>query len=243
MGKVFVIGIGFSPLSARAGNAVRGSSAIMASQRLFEIFSRYDEYDAVAQAVVVLNNVDDTIRFMRDHLLRHQHDTVTLLAAGDPFFYGIGRRATEEFGRDNVEVLPDLSCMQVAFARIRESWDDALLISLHGGPIAGRRRRLEYELTDLSELVATHKKIGILTDRENNPAVIAGALRDILSPSVSIVMFVCERLGYDDETITAGPPEEIAKGSLREPNVVIVMSERSHDDADTNRSGGDPSGR
>ena len=59
---------------------------------------------------------------------------VVLLASGDPHIFGIGRRAVREFGKDAVEILPDLSSIQIAFSRIKESWDDAFLMSLHGGP-------------------------------------------------------------------------------------------------------------
>jgi precorrin-6Y C5,15-methyltransferase (decarboxylating) len=47
-------------------------------------------------------------------------------------FYGIGRKVIEEIADANVEILPDLSCMQAAFSLLKMPWDDALLISLHG---------------------------------------------------------------------------------------------------------------
>jgi precorrin-6Y C5,15-methyltransferase (decarboxylating) len=37
-------------------------------------------------------------------------------------------------------------------------------------------------------------------------------------------LYVCERLGYDDERITEGGPEEIAAMSFNDPNVVIVRN-------------------
>lgn len=141
-------------------------------------------------------------------------------------FFGIGRRAVREFGKDNVEILPDLSSMQMAFARIKEAWDDAFLMSLHGGPDPGKRRRLPYEISDIPSLLQKHNKIAILTDKENNPSAIA---KEILDSSLScshtplLQLFVCERLGYPDEKLTKGMPAEIADMSFSEPNVVIIQ--------------------
>ena len=50
-----------------------------------------------------------------------------MLATGDPLFYGIVRYLTDTFGKDRFEVVPHVSSMQLAFARVKESWDDAYL--------------------------------------------------------------------------------------------------------------------
>jgi len=79
--------------------------------------------------------------------------------------------------------------------------------------------------------------MGVLTDRENNPRVIATILQSAIGkppiPELSqepgqskIVMHVCERLGYPDEKITMGSPAEIAAASFSDPNVVIIMKDR-----------------
>ncbi|HCC68574.1 MAG TPA: cobalamin biosynthesis bifunctional protein CbiET, partial [Nitrospiraceae bacterium] len=150
---------------------------------------------------------------------------VVLLASGDPMFFGIGRRVVKEFGKDVVEILPDLSSIQVAFSKIKEPWDDALLISLHGGPDPEKRRRLEYEINDIPMLLEGHNKIAILTDKVNNPSEIAKILNLSLPTShFQLKMYVCERLGYPDERIVEGTPVEIAEMSFLDPNVVILKN-------------------
>ncbi len=150
--------------------------------------------------------------------------SVVLLASGDPLFFGIGRRMIEEFGKERVEILPDLSSVQTAFARINVPWDDAFFISLHGGPDIAKRRKLPYDASDIPWLLERYGKMGILTDRENNPGVIARVLQSaIRTPKSEIVIHVCERLGYPDEKITRGTPAEIASESFSDPNVVIIQ--------------------
>ncbi len=222
--KLSVIGIGFRPLNEQAKKLVLSSDVILASGRLAEVFRGYDDYAAVRGRMVVINNIDQTLRTLKEEVEKKR--AVVLLASGDPEFFGISRRVLEEFGKDAVELFPDLSCIQAAFARIKEPWDDALLISLHGGPDPAKRRRLPYEVGDIPSLLEAHPKIAILTDNRNNPAEIAKALdTEPATPKDGVIMYVCERLGYADEKSTKGAPHELAVKSFSDPNVVIVMKQ------------------
>ena len=58
-----------------------------------------------------------------------------LVSGGDPLFYGVARYLCDRLGKDHFEVVPHVSSMQLAFARIKESWEDAYLTSLAGRPI------------------------------------------------------------------------------------------------------------
>ncbi|MBF0328051.1 MAG: precorrin-6y C5,15-methyltransferase (decarboxylating) subunit CbiE [Nitrospirae bacterium] len=218
MSKIFIIGIGYKPLDQSAEKALSQAEVILASHRLLEVFERYDNYATVCSRIKVINNVDATIEYIRDNLAKR---TICLLASGDPLFFGIGRRVLKEFGKDAVMLFPDLSSMQLAFSKIGEAWDDALLMSLHGGPDPEKRRRLKYEIADIPDLAAIHKKIGILTDKQNNPSVIASEL--IKSDTANMLMHVCEKLGYADERIISGTPAAIAAMSFAEPNVAILL--------------------
>lgn len=234
MNKIYVIGIGYRPLNTRARELILNSEVILASKRLYEVFQRYSEFDEVKDRVRVINRVDETISFLHSSLITHHSSRpLVLLASGDPLFFGIGRKALEEFGHDKVEILPDLSSIQAAFAAIGEPWDNAFLMSLHGGPDPEKRRRLPYELKDIPALLEQHNKIAVLTDRENNPAVIASFLNSSpIARHPSLVLHVCERLGYSDERVSSGTPEEIAGMSFADPNVVILkrnaLKEKTH---------------
>lgn len=222
--KLSVIGIGYRPLGKPEKDVVLAAGDILASSRLYDVFKRYDEFDAVRDRIRVITKVPDTIAFIREWFSRPAAHPLVLLASGDPFFFGIGRRMLEEFGSERVEVFPDLSSVQTAFARINVPWDDAFFISLHGGPDIAKRRKLPYEISDIPWLIERHGKMGILTDRENNPSGVAKTLYAALrTPHSELIMYVCERLGYPDEKITRGTPGEIAGKSFPDPNVVIVI--------------------
>ena len=233
--KLYVIGIGYKPLDTKARDIILGAGVILASTRLFEVFKGYDEFESVRDRIKVINNIDETIAFIRAEEQKSRSTevrktsellnlrTIVLLASGDPMFFGIGRRAVREFGKDKVEIIPDLSSIQLAFSRIKEPWDDAFLMSLHGGPDPEKRRRLPYEIKDIPALIQRHDRIAILTDRENNPAEIARVLNQ--SPVVRnyhLTIFVCEKLGYPDERIISGAPEELVDMKFADPNVVVI---------------------
>jgi precorrin-6Y C5,15-methyltransferase (decarboxylating) len=222
--KIHVIGIGYRPLDRKAREVLLKADVIIASTRLSGVFSAYEEYESVKERVLVIQRIDELMEYMRSNTGK---SSIALLASGDPLFFGIGRRVLDEFGPERVEMLPDLSSIQIAFSRIREPWDDAFLMSLHGGPNPAKRRRLPYEIKDIPLLLEAHNKIAVLTDRENNPSAIATVVEaGSPRPYGSIVMHVCERLGYSDEKITSGTPAEIAGMTFSDPNVVMIINRR-----------------
>jgi precorrin-6Y C5,15-methyltransferase (decarboxylating) len=222
--KICIIGIGYRPLDKKAKEALYKSDVVLTNSRLLEVFKSYEEHDKVKDRIVVIDNVHETIDYIKAEV---QKSTLSLLASGDPMFFGIGRVITEEFDKDIVEIYPDLSSVQTAFSRIKEAWNGAFLMSVHGGPDPSKRRKLEYAMNDIPLLLARHNKIAILTDKVNNPAVIARTISESFSlprfPAFPLIMFVCEKLGYPDEKIIKGTPEEISQMQFAEPNVVIVV--------------------
>ncbi len=221
MAKLTIIGIGGGPLDARARQAAMSSRIIVGPRRLCGLFKGYAEFAEARGRIRQIDTPDETMAFIRESLTRGE-GRIVLLASGDPLFFGIGRRAVLEFGRDAVEIIPDVSSVQLAFSRIKEPWDDALLVSLHGSADADSRRSVRYTLADLPAHLAAHRTIAVLTDRAHNPAAIAEAVASAGADRSPLLFSVCERLGYEDERITEGSPVEIAAMSFNEPNVVII---------------------
>ena len=219
--KIYVIGIGYKPLDEQSREVLMASDAVLASDRLFDVFKRYGEFEAVREKVLVINKVDETLGFIRENLGKK---AIVLLASGDPMFFGIGRKVIALCGADHVEIVPDLSSIQAAFSKIKVSWSDALLMSLHGGQALEKGSR-RYGVDDLPSLVLKHGKVAILTDERNNPALISKQL--LAHPDLPPVkVFVCERLGYGQaERIIEGTPETFACETFSDPNVVILVSD------------------
>jgi precorrin-6B C5,15-methyltransferase / cobalt-precorrin-6B C5,C15-methyltransferase len=221
MAKLTVVGIGYKPLDERARLSLTAAAYVLGSKRLIEVFERYPEYEINREKVKLIDGVNETMRFIHESFSRGIQE-ITLLGSGDPLFFGIGARAVRELGHEMVEIIPDLTSLQTAFSMIGAPWDDALFISFHGGPDPNKRRRLRYELQDLPDLIDAYDTIGILTDKENDPPAIARFLLSSVPLFPSLVLFVGEKMGYEDARITEGAPEEIASTSFVHPNVVII---------------------
>jgi len=201
MNKINVIGIGFRPLDKKASKILLASDIVLTNKGLLEAFKDYTEYHKVKDDIIVHAGVHEMLDYIADN---YQDKKISLLGIGDPMFFGIGRLLLERFGKEAVEVYPDLSSVQVAFAR-------------------EKRRKLKYEMTEIPALLAKHGKLAILTDRENTPSKIAEAIqRDKVASPPEIRMYVCEKLGQEDERIVEGTPEEMAGESFAHPNVVIL---------------------
>lgn len=91
-----------------------------------------------------------------------QAKKVAVLVSGDPGFHSLLAYLRRHFSSAELVVMPGVSSVQVAFARLGLPWQDALLLSAHG--------RNGSEL--LNMLVGAGKK-AILTDRSWTPVRIA----------------------------------------------------------------------
>ena len=83
-------------------------------------------------------------------------------------FYGVARYLCERLGKQRFEVVPHVSMMQTAFARIKESWDEAYLANLASIPLDRAVVRYALPLATLGWLVASYHNLvyaGIIPER------------------------------------------------------------------------------
>ena len=133
---------------------------------------------------------------------------VVVLASGDPGFFGIVRLLRERVAEDELEVLPAVSSVALAFARVGLSWDDAVVVSAHGRETGPGRA---------AAVCRAHPKVAVLTDSTVGPAEVAAALQGVERRVV-----VAERLGLPDERVVELDPAQTA-GPWVQPNVVLVL--------------------
>ncbi len=203
---VTIVGIGddgCAGLTSRAMNAIARAQVLAGGARQLGFFP-----DFQGERVVLKDAIAEALG--RIATLAEDHG-VCILASGDPLFYGIGALVMKKLGVEHVEVIPQPSSMQLAFARAGLKWDDAAFISLHGRPLAG----LAIRLKRLS-------KAGIFTDPDNTPARIAAHL--IEHGQSAWRAWVCENLGGPDERVRALDLSEMAKlGDVSDLNVLVLL--------------------
>ncbi|MBT2728449.1 precorrin-6y C5,15-methyltransferase (decarboxylating) subunit CbiE [Bacillus sp. ISL-75] len=138
--------------------------------------------------------------------LQSETRNVVILASGDPLFYGIGSYLSSKI---DLDIYPYLSSIQLAFARMKERWQDAYFTSVHGRSIKGLAQRVDGK-----------KTVAILTDTENSPNKIAQYLLSF--GMTEYEAFVGENLGSDKERCRWFTLAEMKDEEFSPLNVVIL---------------------
>ena len=148
--------------------------------------------------------------------MRERGKKTVVLATGDPLFFGIGRILLEAFPKEELQFVPHASSIALAFARLKEPWNDACVVSLHGRPL----------LMLIPALQRRERKIAVFTDADNNPAAIARLLIDQGLGS-DYVLCLCENLGGEQERITRWAPADLTATDFAVLNLVVLLAEQS----------------
>jgi precorrin-6Y C5,15-methyltransferase (decarboxylating) len=202
--KVQIIGIGDDGpegLTAAARQIVQGAEVLFgARQSLAGIAT------TKAEKIEIGSDLDSIVRKIEAAGPKR----VVVLATGDPLFYGTARYLCDRLGKARFEVQPHVSSMQLAFARVKESWDDAYLTNLATQP-------LEFVV----EKSRTAAKVGLFTTDSAPPKAVAQALLD--RKIDYFTAYVCENLGSPDERVTQGELAEVAGQDFAPLNVMILV--------------------
>ncbi|MEX0677299.1 MAG: precorrin-6y C5,15-methyltransferase (decarboxylating) subunit CbiE [Pirellulales bacterium] len=159
-----------------------------------------------AERLVVGANLDEAV----GEIAGSGNKRIVVLASGDPLFYGVARYLCDKLGKERFEVVPHVSSMQLAFARVKESWEEAYLTDL-------TNRRLDQVL----EKIRSATKAGLFTSDACPPKSVAKAMLERRIDYFSA--YVCENLGSPDERVTQGELAEIAAQDFSPLNVMILV--------------------
>lgn len=122
--------------------------------------------------------------------LRAAGERVLVLADGDPLLFGIGATLVRRMGADAVRLLPAVSSLQQACARLSLPWHKVICLSLHGRD----------DLRPLNVACGKNAPLCILTDARMSPDVLA---RHLLDRGVDwFDAHIFERMGAADECVS-----------------------------------------
>jgi precorrin-6y C5,15-methyltransferase (decarboxylating) CbiE subunit len=181
MGRISVVGIGpgsrdyIIPLAQKA---VEEAHVLVGGKRALELF------EDMGKETFRIKSIPETLEFIR----RNRARKVAVLVSGDPGLFSILPVLKREFGPDALEVIPGIGSIQLAFARMKETFEDAVFLSLHGK-----------EVGDIADRVSVAKKAAILTDNVNTPKKIAHSL--LKGGVVNREVWVLENLSYPNERV------------------------------------------
>ncbi len=178
---MIVVGVGCGPghLTEEGARKVREARSIYGSKRAIELASAH-----IAQGCEI-NVIKDYSR------LNELPSDVVLLSTGDPMLAGLGHLGSE--------VVPGISSMQLAFARLRLDMGKVSIVSGHGKEHSGAIEETAQELK-------RGKIVFLLTEPAFPTNDLFARLR---AEDMKVMIATCEDLGY--------PEERIAQGSVDEP--------------------------
>jgi precorrin-6Y C5,15-methyltransferase (decarboxylating) len=210
--KLVILGIGDDGLAGLTETARR---ILMSADLVLGASSTLELLDSVAARKEPLEpDMSVAVRQVRDALSCRNP---VLVSSGDPLFYGVARYLCDRLGKDQFEVVPHVSSMQLAFARIKESWEDAYLTNLAGRPIEA-----------VIDRIRTAEKIGLFSSDECPPARLG---RELIDRGIDYFRaYVCENLGSPDERVTQAELSDLATMEFNPLNVLILIRKPNRPD-------------
>ena len=221
--KCRIVGVlddGIASLSAAALLHLQAAQMVIGGARTLQLFA-----DHIAPAAVqrdlsgALSQVPEWIRAAQADRLR-----VVVLATGDPLCHGIAAYLASRLCIEAIEVIPNVSTLQLACARLGLPWQDMKFSSVHAKdagdwvPGAAPGHGLYALLRDISQ----HDRLAILTSPDNTPDRIA---RMLVAEGLAddFEMAVAERLCQPEERIVSGLSiTAAAQMPFADPNVVLL---------------------
>lgn len=193
MNKMNIVGIGPGDreyLTLLAIETIESSDVLVGSQRSLDLFEDIDAKFVPLKPRDIPQTVKEAVGYLEKGL------KVSILSTGDPGFSGMLKTMQKLSPETELEVIPGISSVQLASAKVQVPWDTANLITIHGG---------KAPTEDLLEKIDTKNKNIILPNRHISE--LAEYLIDNgFNPDHDIT--ICEKLSYPDEQVVQVTLEE-----------------------------------
>ncbi len=209
-GKIYIIGIGPGSseyLTKKAVDTVKMSDYAVGSTRAIELFSD-------VKNTIPFNVKELLTTLERGVELASEGNTVSILSTGDPGFSGVLNtvlRISDEknFPRENIEVLPGVSSLQLAAAKCHIQWDSANVMTFHG----------RENIDDILPVINNGNITIALPSRK-----VRDMAQFLLDNGVEKTrkVIVCERLSYPDEKIVASTLNDIANSEFTYMCIIVI---------------------
>jgi len=200
--KIYLVGAGiegWEGFGSKALEAINSADLLIGHQRLLDIFPDFKgEKQTFSDLSIMLD------------LLKSTAKQVVVLSSGDPNFFGVARFLLRNLPKERIEIFPNVTSVQYAFARIKEPWDDAIFVSVHGRGLKGA----------IDRIIAADKA-AVLTDEVNSPAAIAREL--INRGAEGYDVYLCEDLGLPTEKFTRTDVRGLVDLPTSPLNILILI--------------------
>ena len=204
MNKIVIAGCGpghADYVSLAVHKAVTPAEVLVGAQHLLDLFPQ-----SQCQQIVVHGAMASVL----DKLAALNDKKICVLVSGDTGIFSLARLIINRFGRNNCQLIPGISSVQVAFARLALDWSDAFFISAHG--------RVPH--VDSTEL-ARYAKIALLAGDDTAVCWAADRLAELKDNYMAIS---CENLTLPTEKISEfATAESLRQASLPARTILLLL--------------------
>lgn len=215
---VLVVGVGPGHedyLTRAAERAIKSSGAWVGGARALSLA---DRVAGVLPAPIPFYRIGSDLGGTVKFIVENRDQGVAVLVTGDPGFYSMLGFLRRHFEPGDLEVIPGISSMQLAFARLSRPWQDARLLTLHGRGREAVRAALERALKETEK---DGRPLAMLTDPGFGPRSLAQWLVEL--GRGKLTMTVCRDLSEAGEEIISSTVSEIASGPNPLGAAVVVL--------------------
>lgn len=221
---VYIIGVldnGAAGLCPEALQRIRRADVLIGGQRTLLLLK-----NEMAQSVQQ-HDVAEGLSKCQQWIKQAQADNlnVVVLATGDPMCHGIGSYLIKQLGHDFCQIIPNVSTLQLAFARLGLAWQTAAICSVHSKD-AGEwhvEAGPEHGLYPVLEAVRNNDLVAMFTSPKNSPdriarLLITAGLGDVFKLSVAEALLTDNEKLFRDLSLNDAAQQKFAN-----PNVVILQ--------------------
>ncbi len=145
--------------------------------------------------------------------IKSNDNDVIIISRGDPLWFGIGRILLNNFTKEELFFYPAKTSLQLAFSKIKTSWQDVKAVSIHGR----ETNKLIRLLKSKEELIA------ILTDPKNNNLELIRKNLKELDLENYYDFWLCEEIGSKNEKIRLLSNQKNLPKEISDLNIVILL--------------------
>lgn len=190
-------------LTPAVQKAVDRAEVLVGARRLLDLFPGHR-----AEKIVVGSDIE---KILGEIDARRGSTQIVVLVTGDPGLCSLARPILKRFGRKACGVIPGISSVQVAFARVGIDWLDARIIDAHG------------ENPDLNpESLMNDGKIAVFAGRSEAIRWVAEIVKAI---GKGRRIYLCENLTLENEEIRQVQPDDLEKIKASSRSIILIIKE------------------
>lgn len=205
--EAYLVGIGMgdqSTMTGAAKEAIEKANLIVGARRMVEAANVKDK------EILIEYDSKKIAEYIEEH---PEYDKIAVLLSGDTGFYSGAKKlvkALDTIGCQS-EVICGISSVAYFMSKIKQSWDDAVIVSNHGMK------------TSLIPLIRDNHKVFSILGKKDDVAKLAEKL--CYYGLADAKVYVGEKLSYEDEVIVQGTASNFTEYENDPLCVVVVVNE------------------